>query len=51
MALQVAPKTRPQALRDLYRDYGTVIRHAERDLSATTDERDDSTASTTQTSR
>ena len=50
VALQVAPKARPQALRDLYRDYGTVIRHAERDLSATADERDEASA-TTQTSR
>ena len=29
VALQVAPKARPQALRDLYRDYGTVIRNAD----------------------
>jgi hypothetical protein len=44
VALQVAPKVRPQALRDLYRDYGTVIRHADRDSS-------ESDSATTQTSR
>jgi len=45
VALQVAPKSRPQALRDLYRDYGTVIRHADRDSST------ESESDTTQTSR
>jgi hypothetical protein len=44
VALQVAPKARPQALRDLYRDYGTVIRHADRDSNSESE-------STTQTSR
>jgi hypothetical protein len=48
VALQVAPKARPQALRDLYRDYGTVIRHADRDSSTETNE---SSSATTQTSR
>ncbi|WP_459722730.1 hypothetical protein [Actinophytocola sp. KF-1] len=46
MALQVAPKARPQALRDLYRDYGTVIRHADRDSNTESD-----ASATTQTSR
>jgi hypothetical protein len=45
VALQVAPKARPQALRDLYRDYGTVIRHADRDSS------NESDSATPQTSR
>ena len=45
VALQVAPKARPQALRDLYRDYGTVIRHADRDSST------ESEPATPQTSR
>jgi hypothetical protein len=35
VALQVAPKKRPQALRDLYRDFGTVNRNADQE-SATT---------------
>jgi hypothetical protein len=35
VALQVAPKTRPQALRDLYRDFATVNRDADQE-SATT---------------
>ena len=47
VALQVAPKARPQALRDLYRDYGTVIRHADRDSST----ENESESATTQTSR
>ena len=33
VALQVAPKTRPQALRDLYLDAGTRIRRADESLS------------------
>jgi hypothetical protein len=45
VALQVAPKARPQALRDLYRDYGTVIRHADRERTSEPE------SATTQTSR
>ena len=46
VAMHVAPKNaRPQALRDLYRDYGTVIRHADRDSS------NESDSATPQTSR
>jgi hypothetical protein len=33
VALQVAPKSRPQALRDLYLDAGTRIRRADENLS------------------
>jgi len=44
VALQVAPKTRPQALRDLYLDAGTRIRRADRNLS-------DEVPATPQTSR
>jgi hypothetical protein len=33
VALQVAPKSRPQALRDLYLDAGTRIRRADEGLS------------------
>jgi hypothetical protein len=35
VALQVAPKARPQALRDLYRDYGTVIRQGDEESAST----------------
>ena len=36
VALQVAPRSaRPQALRDLYRDYGTVIRQGDEESAST----------------
>jgi hypothetical protein len=54
VALQVAPRTRPRALRDLYRDAGTIRRvdsHADSPSDSHGDDVPEQTTQSSQTSR